>query len=69
MIKNIRVAGDTIMNGSQFPSGRKGIICAGFGDLAAIDAIFATSRGSLGAFSLTRKVRVVKTGPLSHCFH
>ena len=34
---------DTIMKGSHFPSGRKGIICAAVGDIAATDAIFVAS--------------------------
>ena len=31
------------MKGSHFPSGRKGIICAAVGDIAATDAIFVAS--------------------------
>ena len=38
--KIFRVAVDMIMNGSYFPSGRKGIICAAVGDIAAGNAIF-----------------------------
>ena len=48
----VRVAVNAIMNGSCFPSGRKGIICAAVGDIAASDAIFAASKGSLGDVSL-----------------
>lgn len=48
-----RVAVDMIMNGSHFPSGRKGIICMAVGDIAAGDAIFAASKGSLGDVSLS----------------
>ena len=47
-----RIAVDTIMNGSHFPSGRKGIICAAVGDIAASDAIFAASKGSLSDVTL-----------------
>ena len=50
--KVFRVAVDTIMNCSHFPSGRKGIICAAVGDIAASDAMFATLKGSLGDVSL-----------------
>ena len=39
--KIFRIAVDKIMNGSHFPSGRKGIICTAVGDIAASDAIFA----------------------------
>ena len=42
-----RVAVNMIMNGSYFPRGRKGIICAAVIDIAASDAIFAASKGSL----------------------
>ena len=35
-----------------FPSGRKGIISAAVGDIAASDAIFAASKGSLRDVSL-----------------
>ena len=35
------------MNGSYFPSCRKGIICTAVGDIAAGNAIFAASKGSL----------------------
>ena len=35
------------MNGSYFPGGRKGIICAAVCDIAASDAFFAASEGSL----------------------
>ena len=35
------------MNGSHFPSGRKGIICTAVGDITAIDVIIAASKGSL----------------------
>ena len=42
-----RVPVDTVMDGSHFPSGRKGIICAAVGDIAASDEIFAASKGSL----------------------
>ena len=35
-----------------FPSGRKGIICTAVGDIAAGNAIFAASKGSLGVVSL-----------------
>ena len=45
--KIFRVAVDMIMNGSYFPSSRKGIICTALGDIAAGNAIFATSKGSL----------------------
>ena len=47
-----RVAFDTIMNGSHFPSGRKSIICTAVGDIAASDVIFAALKGSLGDVSL-----------------
>ena len=47
-----RVAVDMIMNGSHFPSGRKGVICTSVGDTAASDAIFAASKGSIGDISL-----------------
>ena len=47
-----RVAVNAIMNGSCFPSGRKGIISAAVGDIAASDAIFAASEGSLSDVSL-----------------
>ena len=40
------------MNGSHFHSGRKGIICMAVGDIAASDAIFAASKGSLNDVSL-----------------
>ena len=50
--KIFRVAVDMIMNGSHFSSGGKGIIFTTFGDIAAGDAIFATSKGSLGDVSL-----------------
>ena len=50
--KIFRVAVDMIMNGSYFPSGRKGIICTAVGDIAAGNAIFAASKGSLGDVSL-----------------
>ena len=50
--KIFRVAVNTIMNGSHFPIGRKGIICTAVGDIAASDAIFAASKGSLGDVSL-----------------
>ena len=50
--KIFRVAVDMIMNGSNFPSGRKGIICTAVGDIAAGNAIFAASKGSLGDVSL-----------------
>ena len=35
--KILRVVVDMIMNGSYFPSGRKGIICMAVGDIAAGD--------------------------------
>ena len=41
-----------IMNGSHLPSGRKGIICTAFGDIAAGDAIFVASKGFLDDVSL-----------------
>ena len=44
--KIFRVAVDMIMNGSYFPSGRKGIM------QVAGNAIFAASKGSLGDVSL-----------------
>ena len=50
--KIFRVAVDMIMNGSYFPSGRKGIICMAVSDTVAGYAIFATSKGSLGVVSL-----------------
>lgn len=50
--KIFRVAVDMIMNGSLFPSGGKGIISTAVGDIAAGDAIFAASKGSLGDVSL-----------------
>ena len=50
--KIFSVAVDMIMNGSYFPSGRKGIICTAVGDIAAGNAIFAASKGSLGVVSL-----------------
>ena len=50
--KIFRVAADVIMNGSHFPSGRKAIICTALGNIAAIDVIFAVSKGSLGDVSL-----------------
>ena len=37
---------------SYFPCGRKGIICTAVGDIAAGNAIFAASKGSLGDVSL-----------------
>ena len=40
------------MNGFYFPSGRKGMISAAVGDIAASDAIFAASEGSLSDVSL-----------------
>ena len=40
------------MNGSYFPSSRKGIIGAAIGNIAASDAIFAASEGSLSDDSL-----------------
>ena len=43
---------DVIMNGSHFPSGRKGVICTAVGDIVASDATFAASKGSLGDVSL-----------------
>ena len=45
--KIFRVAVHAILSGSHFPSGRKGVICAVLGDIAASDAIFAASKGSL----------------------
>ena len=48
-----RVVVDMIMNGCYFPSGRKGIICTADGDMAAGNAIFAASKGSLGDVSLS----------------
>ena len=45
--KIFRVVVDMTMNGSYFPSGRKCIICAAFGDIAAGNAIFAASKGSV----------------------
>ena len=50
--KIFRVAVDMIMNGSYFPSGRKGIICTAVGDIAAGNAIFAASKGFLSDVSL-----------------
>ena len=50
--KIFRVAVNAIMNGFHFPSGRKGVICSAVGDIAASDAIFAPSKGSLGDVSL-----------------
>ena len=50
--KIFRVAVDLIMNGSCFPSGRKGIVCTAVGDIAAGNAIFAASKGCLVAVSL-----------------
>ena len=50
--KIFRVAVDMIMNGSCFPSGRKGIVCTAVGDVAAGNAIFAASKGSLVDVSL-----------------
>ena len=50
--KIFRVAVDIIMNGSYFCSGRKGIICSAVGEIAAGNAIFAASRGSLAVVSL-----------------
>ena len=50
--KIFRVAVDMIMNGSYFLSGRKGIICTAVGGIAAGNAIFAASKGSLGDVSL-----------------
>ena len=50
--KIFRVAVDMIMIGSHFPSGGKGIICTAVSDIAAGDAIFSTSKGSLGDVSL-----------------
>ena len=47
-----RVAVDMIMNGSYFPCGRKGIICTAVGDIAAGNAFFTASKGSLGDVSL-----------------
>ena len=49
--KIFKVAVDTIMNSSHFPSGRKGVICAAVGDIAANYVIFAASKGSLGDVS------------------
>ena len=40
------------MNGSCFPTGRKGIICAAVGDIVVSDAIFGESKGSLRDVSL-----------------
>ena len=37
---------------SHFPSGGKGIISTAVGDIAAGDAIFAASKGSVGDVSL-----------------
>ena len=45
-----RFAVDTIMNGSHFPSGRKGINL--YDRRAISDAIFAASKRSLGGVSL-----------------
>ena len=50
--KIFRVAVDTIMKSSHFPSGRRSIICVAVGDIAATDAIFATLKGPLGNFIL-----------------
>ena len=50
--KIFRVAVDMIMNGSYFSSGRKGIICTAVSDIAAGNAIFAATIGSLGDVSL-----------------
>ena len=50
--KIFRVAVDMIMNGSHFPSGIKSIICTAVGDIAASDAIFATTKETLGDVSL-----------------
>ena len=47
-IFRVTVLVDMIMNGSYFPSGRKGIICTAVGDIAAGNAIFAALKGSLG---------------------
>ena len=50
--KIFRVAVDTAMNGSHFPSSRKDIICTAVCDIAANDAIFTASKGSLSDVSL-----------------
>ena len=50
--KIFKVAVDMIMNGSYFPSGGKAIICTAVGDIAAGDAIFAASKGSLDDVTL-----------------